>query len=97
MAVEVRLPLLLQKVAGGAKTVQEEGKTIRDVFDNLEKHYPGFRSRLFDQEGNLNHFIMVYVNNEDIRLQQGLQTELKDGDSITLLPAMAGGEPPNAS
>ncbi len=97
MAVEVRLPMLLQKVAGGAKTVQEEGKTIREVFENLEKHYPGFGSRLFDQEGNLNHFIMVYVNNEDIRLKQGLQTELKDGDSITLLPAMAGGEPPNAS
>ncbi|MDP2744890.1 MAG: MoaD family protein [Dehalococcoidia bacterium] len=92
MAVEVRLPMILQKVAGGAKTVKVEGKSIREVFDNLEKNHPGFASRLFDNEGNLNHFIMVYVNNEDIRLQRGMQTELKDGDVITLLPAMAGGE-----
>jgi molybdopterin synthase sulfur carrier subunit len=91
MAVEVRLPIILQRLAGGTKTVQEEGRSIREVFENLEKHYPGFESRLFDKEGNLNHFIMVYLNNEDIRLQQGLQTGLKDGDVITLLPAMAGG------
>jgi len=92
MAVEIRLPMILQKVAGGAKSVKEEGKSIREVFENLDKHHPGFGSRLFDNEGNLNHFIMVYVNNEDIRLQSGMQTELKDGDVITLLPAMAGGQ-----
>lgn len=92
MTVEVRLPTLLQKLAGNAKAVKEDGKNIREVFQNLEKHYPGFNTRLFASDGNLNHFLLVYVNNEDIRLRQGLQTELKDGDIITLLPAMAGGK-----
>lgn len=91
MSVEVRIPSLLQRVVGGQKTVQAEGETVRQLFDNIEKKHPGFRERVLDEEGKLRHFVSVFVNDEDVRFLQELDTPLAAGNHVTILPAVAGG------
>jgi molybdopterin synthase sulfur carrier subunit len=91
MAIEVRVPSPLQRLTSGAKTIQAEGATVRQIVDDLEARYSGFKDRIIGEDGDIRGFVNVYVNDEDIRFQQGLETSLKDGDSISILPAMAGG------
>lgn len=91
MSVEVRVPALLQRAVGGAKTVQGKGKTVKELLDNLESKYPGLKGKILADNGKLHPFITLYLNDEDIRFLGELEAPLKDGDVISVLPAMAGG------
>lgn len=90
MAIEVRIPTILRQYTDGEKAVEGSGKTLDDLFSDLEGRHPGLRARLVDDNG-LRRFVNVYLNDEDVRFLGGLGTELKDGDSVTVLPAVAGG------
>jgi sulfur-carrier protein len=89
--VEVRLPTILRQHTGGEPTVSGEGRTLRQVLDDLDGRYPGLRSRIVTDDGGLHRFVHVYVNDEDVRYLGALETEVGDGDSISILPAVAGG------
>lgn len=89
--VKVRIPAPLQKLTGGKGEVEGEGSNINEMFSNLEKKFPGFQERLYDEEGSLRRFINIYVNEEDIRFLDGERTALNDGDDISVIPAIAGG------
>lgn len=90
MAVEVRIPTILRQHTGGAKIVEGSGDTLSALVDDLESRHPGLRDRLVDG-GELRRFVNIYLNDEDVRFLDGLKTELSDGDSVTVLPAVAGG------
>ncbi len=91
MAVVVRIPTPLRKLTGNQNEVREEGGTIREVLKNLESHYPGIGERLADESGELRRFINIYVNEEDIRFRDGLDTKIQPGDEVSIIPAIAGG------
>jgi MoaD family protein len=91
MAVEVRIPTILRQYTGGAKSVSGTGDTIADLLTNLDASYPGLRGRLVTDSGGLHRFVNVYVNDEDVRFLGALDAKLNDGDSVTILPAVAGG------
>lgn len=88
--VEVRIPTILRPYTGGAKLVSAQGSTLRDVISDLDGNHTGLAERLLDGDA-LRRFINLYVNDEDVRFIGGLELALKDGDSITILPAVAGG------
>ena len=90
MAIEVRIPTILRQYTGGAKAVDGAGDTLAAVIDDLEARHPGLRDRLVDNDG-LRRFVNVYLNDEDVRFLDGLKTQVHDGDSVTVLPAVAGG------
>ncbi len=90
MAVEVSIPTILRTYTGGAKGVEASGATLKAVIDDLEASHPGIAERLVDEAG-LRRFVNVYLNDEDVRFLSGLDTEVSDGDSLTILPAVAGG------
>jgi sulfur-carrier protein len=90
MAIEVRIPTILRTYTAGAKAVPAEGDTLAGLIDDLESRHPGLRDRLVE-EGRLRRFVNVYLNDEDVRFLGGLETEVADGDSVTVLPAVAGG------
>jgi MoaD family protein len=89
MAVEVKVTSVLQKITG-AKVVQGEGGTVGELLSNLDSKYPGFRNQIM-QDGNLHRFVNIYLNDEDIRYLDQLNTQVKEGDSLSILPALAGG------
>ena len=91
MAVKVRIPTPLQKLTQNQAEVTCEGSNINEIVNHLEKNYPGMKERLCDQDGKLRRFINVYVNEEDIRFLNGPDTALKDGDELSIIPAIAGG------
>jgi molybdopterin synthase sulfur carrier subunit len=91
MAVNVRIPTPLRKLTQEKETVQAEGATIQEIVEHLERQYPGLKERLCDDQGELRRFVNVYLNDEDIRFAQGRQTPVKDGDEISIIPAIAGG------
>lgn len=99
MAIEVRIPTILRTYTGGEKAVQASGATLSDLLEDLESNHPGLKDRLVetktDGEGadttDLRRFVNLYVNDEDVRFTGGLGTELKDGDQVVVLPAVAGG------
>lgn len=90
MAVTVRVPTPLRRIAGAA-TVQAEGASVSALIDDLDSKYPGFRDRLCEDDGSLKRFINLYVNGEDVRYASGLETSLKDGDEVSIIPAVSGG------
>jgi len=90
MAIEVRIPTILRTYTGGEKAVAGEGATLADVLTDLDSRHAGLRERIVDDKG-LRRFVNVYVNDEDVRFMGGLETALKDGDTVTVLPAVAGG------
>lgn len=90
MATTVRIPTPLRTLTGGQDEVQAEGATVADVIENLEAKHPGLRDRLLDEKG-VRRFVNIYVGEEDIRFLDGLKTELKAGDTISIVPAIAGG------
>ena len=92
MAVTVKLPTILRKHAGGEAKVDAEGATLRDLLTNLESSYPGITKNVIAEDGGLHRFINVYVNDEDVRYLGSLETELNEGDTVSLLPAVAGGQ-----
>ena len=91
MAVRVRIPTPLQRLTGGQDEVACEGKTIAELVADLERRHPGIKERICDETGKLRRFVNVFVNEEDIRFLQGDQTPLKDGDDVSIIPAIAGG------
>ena len=91
MPVNVRIPTPLRKLTKDKDTVQTTGTTIQEIIDSLEKQYPGLKERLCDERGELRRFVNVYLNDEDIRFAQGKSTPVKDGDEISVIPAIAGG------
>lgn len=91
MAIEVRIPTILRNYTGGAKAVNGAGATLAALVDDLETQHPGLKARLITEDGSLHRFVNVYVNDEDVRFIGSLGTALKDGDSVTILPAVAGG------
>jgi MoaD family protein len=93
MAIEVRIPTILRSHTGGAKIVEGSGDTLDELFTDIDSRHPGLRSRLVTEETTLHRFVNVYVNDEDVRFTGALKTTLTDGDSVTILPAVAGGAP----
>jgi sulfur-carrier protein len=91
MAIEVRIPTILRSYTGGAKTVDGAGESINDLLNDLDSKFPGLRARLVTDEGALHRFVNVYVNDEDVRFLGALDAKLSDGDTVTILPAVAGG------
>jgi sulfur-carrier protein len=90
MAIEVRIPTILRSYTGGAKSVQGSGATLGELLTNLDAEHGGLRDRLVDG-ANLRRFVNIYLNDEDVRFLGGLQTPVSDGDTVTVLPAVAGG------
>ncbi len=91
MSVTVRIPTPLRKLTNESEVVSGDGGTLMACIDSLEKQYPGLKERLCDETGELRRFVNIYVNGEDVRFQQGLQTSLKPGDEVSIVPAVAGG------
>ena len=92
MAVEVRIPTILRTYTDGAKAVDGTGATLSEVIDDLESNHPGIKERLVESDSaDLRRFVNVYVNDEDVRFTGGLETTVKDGDQVVVLPAVAGG------
>jgi molybdopterin synthase sulfur carrier subunit len=91
MSVLVRIPTPLRSLTKGAAEVQGSGDTVGDIIQDLERQFPGLRDRLVDEGGDLRRFINIYVNEEDIRFLEGAKTSLKAGDSVSIVPAIAGG------
>ncbi|MGW0503760.1 MoaD family protein [Micromonospora sp. NPDC003241] len=91
MAIEVRIPTILRSYTGGAKVVEGSGDTLDDLLNDLDSRHSGLRGRLVTEAGALHRFVNVYVNDEDVRFLGALDAKLNDGDSVTILPAVAGG------
>ena len=91
MAVEVRIPPVLRKHTGGSSTVSTSGGTVAEVIESLDAKHPGFKAQITDDAGQLHRFINLYRNGEDIRYLSLLETAVKDGDTLAILPAVAGG------
>ncbi|HME97129.1 MAG TPA: ubiquitin-like small modifier protein 1 [Methylomirabilota bacterium] len=91
MAVLVRIPTPLRSLTRGAAEVQADASNVQDLIDVLESQYPGLRDRLVENGGELRRFINIYINQEDIRFLQGASTTLKQGDEVSIVPAIAGG------
>ena len=90
MAIEVRIPTILRSYTGGAKSVEGSGSTLDELFADLDGRFDGLRERLVDDSG-LRRFVNVYLNDEDVRFLGGLSAPVNDGDTVTVLPAVAGG------
>jgi molybdopterin synthase sulfur carrier subunit len=91
MAVTVRIPTTMRPLSGGSSTVQVEGSTLADVLGALDSAHPGFRDRLFDDAGALRKFVNVFVADDDVRYLDGLSTVVPDGETVSIIPAVAGG------
>ena len=91
MAKKVRIPTPLRKLTNNEEVVEVDASTINEAIAELQARFPGFKERLLDETGAVRRFVNVYVNEEDIRLLENQQTKLKDGDEISIIPAIAGG------
>ncbi len=91
MSVKVLIPTPLQKLTNDQATLECQGATIAELLDNLESSCPGIKARLCDEQGELRRFVNFYVNSEDIRFLDGRNTPLKEGDEVSIVPAIAGG------
>jgi len=90
--VTVRIPTALRRVTQGQGEVQIEGSTVGELIENLEKEFPGIKERLVEENGEIRKFVNFFVNDEDIRFLKGKDTELKEGDVVAIIPAIAGGK-----
>ena len=91
MPVTVRIPTPLQRITKGQGEVPCQGASVAELLADLEQQYPGVKERICDEQGKLRRFVNVFVNAEDIRFLQGDQTPVKDGDEVSIIPAIAGG------
>jgi len=91
VAVTVRIPTTMRPFAGGASSVQVEGTTLREVLAALDAAHPGFAGRLFDEAGDLHKFVNIFVADDDVRYTNGLDTPVASGDTVSIIPAVAGG------
>ncbi|MBA2752247.1 MAG: MoaD family protein [Actinobacteria bacterium] len=92
MPFDVRLPTVLRQHAGGQATVQANGDTLGDAVGDLVRQFPGLAGQVVTEDGTLHRFVNVYVNDDDVRYLQKLDTKLTEGDVISILPAVAGGQ-----
>ena len=91
MAIKVRIPTPLMKLTNNQSEVSAEGETISDIINNLENQFNGIKDRICEENGAPRRFINIYINEEDIRFLEGEKTTVKDGDEISIIPAIAGG------
>jgi len=91
VTVALKVPTILRAKVGGSPIVEATGSTIREVLDDVEGRYPGFRASIVTEDGGLHRFVNVYVNDEDVRYLGSLDTEVNEGDTVSILPAIAGG------
>ena len=91
MSVTVRIPTPLRRVTNGQDKVSVEGSNLSEVVGSLDAQYPGLKERLCDEQGEIRNFVNIYVNGEDVRFLQGLDSVTKAGDEISIVPAVAGG------
>jgi molybdopterin converting factor small subunit len=91
MAIKVLIPTALQKFTNDQATLDCSGNTVAELIDSMETSCPGIKSRLCDENGKPRRFLNFYVNSEDIRFLEGTDTSLKDGDEVSIVPAVAGG------
>lgn len=91
MAIKVRIPTPLRPVTGGQAEVEGTGATVLELLQDLDRRYPGLAGRLFGEDGQVQRFINIFVNDEDIRFLEGTGTPLRDGDEVSIIPAIAGG------
>ncbi len=91
MAITVRIPTPLRRVTDGQDKVDASGATLREIIDSMESQFPGIKERLCDENGELRNFVNVYVNGEDVRFLEGIDSATGDGDEISIVPAVAGG------
>jgi molybdopterin synthase sulfur carrier subunit len=91
MGVTVRIPTPLRRITNGLDKVEVECTTLAECIETLERQFPGIRERLCDESGELRHFVNIYLNGEDVRFLQGMDTVIKPGDEISIVPAVAGG------
>ncbi|OFV90190.1 MAG: molybdopterin synthase sulfur carrier subunit [Acidobacteria bacterium RBG_16_68_9] len=91
MSVHVRIPTPLRRFTGGAEEVAAAGGTVGHIVNDLERQFPGIKERLCDDDGKVRRFVNLYVNGDDIRFLNNLDTDVKDGDEVSIVPAIAGG------
>ncbi len=91
MSALVRIPTPLRRMTNGLNKVEIESATLGHMVTDLEAAYPGFKERLVDENGDLRYFVNIYINGEDVRFLQGLDTSIKPGDEVSIVPAVAGG------
>ena len=91
MSVMVRIPTPLRRMTNGKDKVEVESDNLGDLVEKLNSEFPGFRDRLVDEEGELRYFVNIYLNGEDVRFMDGLNTSTSSGDEISIVPAVAGG------
>ena len=91
MSATVKIPTPLRKLTNNETSVDAIGKTIEQIVESLDSAYPGMRERLIDDNGDLRHFVNIYLNGEDIRYIDGLKSPVSDNDELSIVPAVAGG------
>ena len=91
MPVTVKVPTIFRQHVGGQAVVEGSGGTVRDVLDDLDGRYPGFKGSILTDEGTLHQFVNLYVNDEDVRFLGALDASVNEGDTVSILPAVAGG------
>lgn len=91
MPITVRIPTPLRSLTGNAEQVEATGSSVREIIEDMESKYPGIKNRLCDENGEIRRFINFYLNDEDIRFLKNQDTPVKDGDHISIVPAIAGG------
>ncbi len=91
MGVLVRVPTPLRRLTNNQDKVEVEASTIGEFIDSMESDYPGFKERVMDESGQLRYFVNIYLNGEDVRFLQGVDTATQSGDEISIVPAVAGG------
>ena len=91
MSVTIRIPTTLRTLTGGESQVQVDGATVGDALSALDSAHPGFRERLFDDDGSLRRFVNVFLADDDVRYLDGVDTAVPDGETISIIPAVAGG------
>ncbi len=89
--IKVRIPTPLRPLTKNQGEVEATGATIAEIIDNLDSNHPGIKGRMCDDTGELRRFVNIYVNEEDVRFLKGKETALKDGDEVSIVPAIAGG------
>ena len=92
MPVKVKIPTMMRGQSGGEPVVEGGGQTVREVLSDIEARYPGLTRRIVTEDGTLHRFVNLYVNDEDVRYLSSLDTAVADGDTISILPAVAGGQ-----
>ncbi|MDA0364285.1 MAG: MoaD family protein [Chloroflexi bacterium] len=91
MAVKVHVTSVIQKVVDGQREFDSDGATVGELLSNIDRQYPGFAQQIMAADGKLHRFVNIYLNDEDVRFLDGQETALSDGDTVSILPALAGG------